>query len=127
MNPVLETAKQLSITEQIDLLYYLAKHVNKRSKLVHLAFLPMTENRSADTNDSLLTNDEFEILMDWLTHLRQQEKTCLGLSNQKRIKLIEWVTDSFMQDVPHWGAGAEFWPEDDIEAFDQFLQEARGH
>jgi hypothetical protein len=127
MNPIFETVKQLSVTEQIDLLHYLTKQVNKQTKLVHVAFLPIEETQPAETNDPILTNDEFEILLEWLTHLRQQQKTRLGLSNQKRLKLIELVTDSFMQDIPQWGAGAEFWPEDDIEIFDQFLQEARAH
>jgi len=127
MNPIFETVKQLSVTEQIDLLHYLTNQANKQAKLVHVAFLPIEETELAEIDDPILTNDEFEILLEWLTHLRQQQKTRLGLSNQKRLKLMEWVTDSFMQDIPQWGAGAEFWPEDDIEIFDQFLQEARAH
>lgn len=121
MKPILEAAQQLSRSEQINLLYYLTRLVNKEAKIVHLTLLPSGDNPLP------LTNEELEILLEWLTRLIQQEKARLELAPQKRLQLIMWLTDSFMQDIPQWGAGAEFWPEDDIEEFDPFLATARGH
>lgn len=121
----IEAAKNLSRTQQIDLLYYLARHLNKDSKVVELCFLPAEKSMPTD---ELFTDEEFESLLEWLASLRSQKSSDLALPIGKRIKLIELISETFMQHLPTPNTLdriEEIWPEDDIAAFEQFLRETR--
>lgn len=111
-------AKELSVAEQIDLIYYLSQHLNKDQKLVHVAFLNPNE-----LDRTPLTDEEFETFLEWLHKKhRNEDPSSLNIPKGKRIQLIEQMSPATEPPLSCWGVGKDRSTDEEFMEYEQSLR-----